>query len=58
MHNFSKDNFTVKPQNDGAFICQNSWGENFGDDGIFYISYERYKNRAAEYSVFGSREYR
>ncbi len=38
--NFSKDNFTVKPQNDGAFICQNSWGENFGDDGIFYISYE------------------
>jgi hypothetical protein len=26
-------------EGDGAFICQNSWGENFGEDGVFYISY-------------------
>ncbi|MDO4523571.1 MAG: lectin like domain-containing protein [Eubacteriales bacterium] len=24
----------------GAFICQNSWGTDFGEDGIFYVSYE------------------
>lgn len=32
--NFSED----VPAN-GAFICQNSWGTGFGDDGVFYISY-------------------
>ncbi len=37
--NYSKDNFAVPLEGDGAFICQNSWGENFGDDGIFYVSY-------------------
>lgn len=37
--NYSKDNFSVKPEGDGAFICQNSWGTEFGDEGIFYISY-------------------
>ena len=26
-------------EGDGAFICQNSWGESFGEDGIFYVSY-------------------
>ena len=33
-------NFNVNTQKNGAFICQNSWGEGFGDDGIFYVSYE------------------
>lgn len=37
--NYSKDNFSVAPEGDGAFICQNSWGTGFGDDGVFYISY-------------------
>lgn len=37
--NYSKDNFSVKLEGDGAFICQNSWGTGFGDEGIFYISY-------------------
>ncbi|MGN0344657.1 MAG: lectin like domain-containing protein [Lachnospiraceae bacterium] len=36
---FSKDNFSTPPEEDGAFICQNSWGRAFGDNGIFYISY-------------------
>ena len=26
-------------EGDGAFICQNSWGSSFGEQGIFYISY-------------------
>ena len=36
---FSKDNFSTPPEEDGAFICQNSWGKEFGEDGVFYISY-------------------
>ena len=36
---YSKDNFSVDLEGDGAFICQNSWGSEFGDGGIFYISY-------------------
>lgn len=37
--NYPKDNFSVALEGDGAFICQNSWGTGFGEDGIFYISY-------------------
>lgn len=37
--NYSKDNFPVDLEGDGAFICQNSWGTSFGDQGIFYVSY-------------------
>ena len=37
--NYSKDNFNMPLEGDGAFICQNSWGSKFGQDGVFYISY-------------------
>lgn len=37
--NYSKDNFSVSLEGDGAFICQNSWGSDFGDNGVFYVSY-------------------
>lgn len=37
--NFSKDNFPVNVEGDGAFVCQNSWGEEFGEAGVFYVSY-------------------
>lgn len=36
---YSKDHFSTPPEEDGAFICQNSWGREFGENGIFYISY-------------------
>ena len=37
--NYPKENFNVDLEGDGAFICQNSWGNEFGDDGFFYVSY-------------------
>lgn len=37
---YSRENFFGKPKKDGAFLCMNSWGENFGDGGFFYVSYE------------------
>ncbi|MBR1622415.1 MAG: cell surface protein [Pseudobutyrivibrio sp.] len=37
--NYSAENFSEIVAGDGAFICQNSWGTGFGDDGVFYISY-------------------
>lgn len=38
--NYPADNFTYPPANDGAFLCQNSWGEDFGEGGCFYVSYD------------------
>lgn len=37
--NYPKENFSVNLEADGAFICANSWGKEFGDDGLFYVSY-------------------
>lgn len=37
--NYSKANFNMDLEADGAFICRNSWGEEFGDQGTFYVSY-------------------
>lgn len=37
--NYPKENFNMELEGDGAFICTNSWGENFGDQGYFYVSY-------------------
>lgn len=36
---YPKENFNASLEGDGAFICQNSWGKEFGNDGVFYISY-------------------
>jgi C1A family cysteine protease len=38
--NFSKNKFTAKPQNNGAWICKNSWGTDYMDNGYYYVSYE------------------
>ena len=37
--NYPKENFVKTPAGDGAFIVQNSWGSEWGDNGYFYISY-------------------
>lgn len=37
---YSKENFNNEPENNGAFICKNSYGLEFGEEGYFYISYE------------------
>ena len=37
--NYPKENFNVNLEGNGAFICQNSWGSDFGEQGYFYISY-------------------
>lgn len=37
---YSRFHFAQTPAADGAFICQNTWGSDFGNDGIFYVSYE------------------
>jgi|GEM_PF-1000200 len=37
---YEANHFNQKPEHDGAFIALNSWGEDWGDAGLFYISYE------------------
>lgn len=36
---YPAENFNTGAPGDGAFICQNSWGTVFGEEGIFYVSY-------------------
>lgn len=46
---YPAENFKVEVPGDGAFICQNSWGTSFGEEGIFYVSY--YDTNIGSYSV-------
>lgn len=37
---FPRYNFKGNVKKNGAFICLNSWGKDFGEGGLFYVSYE------------------
>ena len=36
---YSAEHFGSDPGEDGAWICQNTWGSLFGEEGVFYVSY-------------------
>lgn len=52
--NFSRMNFPeeIRPINDGAYIVQNSWGDEWGRHGIFYASYEDVSIEDSLYYVY------
>jgi C1A family cysteine protease len=37
---FPKEAFSAEVSENGAYLCENSWGSGFGEDGFFYVSYQ------------------
>ena len=53
--NFPKDYFKIPAKENGAWICQNSKSKGWGNDGLYYISYESLIEENVIFSV--SNEY-
>ncbi|WP_265459244.1 lectin like domain-containing protein, partial [Enterococcus sp. HY326] len=48
---YAKENFSSEPNENGAFIVRNSWGDWWADNGYYYVSYEDYY--VATSSIYG-----
>lgn len=48
--NYPKENFATVPDGNGAYIVRNSWGESWGCDGHFYVSY--YDKTFGQYRMY------
>lgn len=52
--NFPATNFSslARPSEDGAWLCKDSWGKRFRNQGYFWVSYENYNpNESVGYTV-------
>ena len=55
---YPKENFSIAPPGDGAWIVKNSWSDAWGDEGYFYLSYydttiAGYESLEADVESFG-----
>lgn len=53
---YSRDHFSNKPSQNGAFIVKNTWGNTWGYGGYYYISYEDWQVKLSKITSISSVE--